>query len=363
MQESPSANWKKSPGPDSYTEESHPCATAPVLLRPPFSFTPDLSHDLTQAMLRIGTWMAGQAKFCALYEEPFWRESGLSGQAFSECGPLCEIHDGSSDGHGPYGLSGFVGIPAAQHATIDNSSPGDCFPTRRYLRQAGSAADGILLSGLGPRTVHLHPVRPRRAAVTVADGVGERGRVRLAGAKPVEQAVRVVNYVGAAVGDRALRDAADAGDEGNAQALGRVQIRVVGQHVDHDGRILVRRFAVGHRLRRVVDAQDGDHDARRIGLAVPVGHRVGERVRRELARGQVLELTVGVVVDRRAIDHGRAALGRVGDVDDGQHIGRRRPGRCRWPATSMVTAKILKGSSSSLTPRPCRRRPARRCCR
>jgi len=65
-------------------------------------------------MLKIGTWMAGQAKFCALYEEPFWRQTGLSGQAFSQRGPLGEIHDGSNNSQGPYGLTGFVGIPAAQ---------------------------------------------------------------------------------------------------------------------------------------------------------------------------------------------------------------------------------------------------------
>lgn len=75
-------------------------------------FEPDLSHDLTQAMLKIGTWMAGQAKFCALYEKAFWRDAGLSGEAFSERGPLCEIHDGSNNGRGAYGLTGFVGIPA-----------------------------------------------------------------------------------------------------------------------------------------------------------------------------------------------------------------------------------------------------------
>jgi monoamine oxidase len=65
-------------------------------------------------MLRIGTWMADQAKFCAFYEEPFWRETGLSGQGFSQRGPLGEIHDGSNDGRGPYGLTGFVGIPPVQ---------------------------------------------------------------------------------------------------------------------------------------------------------------------------------------------------------------------------------------------------------
>ena len=89
-------------------------ALPPRLAAATILFHPDLSHTLTQAMLRIGTWMAGQAKFYALYEEPFWRQHGLSGQAFSERGPLGEIHDGSNNGGGPYGLTGFVGVPAAQ---------------------------------------------------------------------------------------------------------------------------------------------------------------------------------------------------------------------------------------------------------
>lgn len=75
-------------------------------------FEPDLSFGLTQVMLKTGTWMAGQAKFCALYEEPFWRGPGFSGQAFSERGPMSEIHDGSNDSRSPYGLTGFVGVPA-----------------------------------------------------------------------------------------------------------------------------------------------------------------------------------------------------------------------------------------------------------
>ncbi|CCK80829.1 flavin monoamine oxidase family protein [Desulfobacula toluolica] len=89
-------------------------ALPPRLAAATILFTPDLSHDLTQAMLKMGTWMAGQAKFCALYEEPYWRQTGLSGQAFSQTGPLGEIHDGSNDNQGPYGLTGFISIPAAQ---------------------------------------------------------------------------------------------------------------------------------------------------------------------------------------------------------------------------------------------------------
>jgi len=89
-------------------------AVPPRLAAASILFEPDLSHALAQEMLKTPTWMAGQAKFCAFYNEPFWREIGLSGQAFSQCGPLGEIHDGSNNGRGPYGLTGFVGIPAAQ---------------------------------------------------------------------------------------------------------------------------------------------------------------------------------------------------------------------------------------------------------
>ncbi len=89
-------------------------ALPPRLAAASILFEPDLPPDLTQAMLRISTWMAGHAKFFAFYDEPFWRESGLSGEAFSQYGPLNEIHDGSNEGHPPYGLTGFVGLPAVQ---------------------------------------------------------------------------------------------------------------------------------------------------------------------------------------------------------------------------------------------------------
>jgi len=94
-------------------------ALPPRLAASTILFDPELSHNLTQEMLKIGTWMAGHAKFYALYEEPFWRQTGLSGQAFSERGPLSEIHDGSNNSQCPYGLTGFVGIPAVQRTQQD----------------------------------------------------------------------------------------------------------------------------------------------------------------------------------------------------------------------------------------------------
>jgi len=99
-------------------------ALPPRLAAASILFTPELSDSLTQAMLKIGTWMAGQAKFCVLYDTAFWREAGLSGQAFSECGPLGEIHDASNDSSSPYALTGFVGLPAAQRAQQPNITEG-----------------------------------------------------------------------------------------------------------------------------------------------------------------------------------------------------------------------------------------------
>jgi monoamine oxidase len=88
-------------------------ALPPRLTASTILFSPELSPELTQGMLKTPTWMAGQAKFAALYEEPFWRKRQFSGQAFSQVGPMSEIHDGSNRQGGPYGLVGFLGLPAA----------------------------------------------------------------------------------------------------------------------------------------------------------------------------------------------------------------------------------------------------------
>lgn len=92
-----------------------------VLALPPrlaagLSFRPALSPDQMQALAGIPTWMGGQAKFVALYDQPFWRAAGLSGDAISRIGPLAEIHDAcppdaALDRGAPAALFGFVGLP------------------------------------------------------------------------------------------------------------------------------------------------------------------------------------------------------------------------------------------------------------
>jgi len=75
------------------------------------TFDPALPEQTLAAMQNVPTWMAGQAKAIAVYDTPFWREEGLSGDGQSRLGPMVEIHDASPATGGPYALFGFIGSP------------------------------------------------------------------------------------------------------------------------------------------------------------------------------------------------------------------------------------------------------------
>jgi len=64
---------------------------------------------LIDAMQRTPTWMSTHAKAVAVYERPFWRDSGLSGRIASRIGPLAEAHDHSGIDGTPAAIFGFVG--------------------------------------------------------------------------------------------------------------------------------------------------------------------------------------------------------------------------------------------------------------
>jgi len=87
-------------------------ALPPRVIADTVRFDPGLSAAQLQALREVPTWMAGQAKILAVYDQPHWRRAGLSGDAMSQRGPLVEIHDASPMEGGPYALFGFVGVPA-----------------------------------------------------------------------------------------------------------------------------------------------------------------------------------------------------------------------------------------------------------
>jgi len=84
----------------------------PPRLAANLTWTPALPQNIMQTLVNTPTWMAGHAKFFAVYKKPFWRENGLCGSAISRRGPLAEIHDASPCEGGVGALFGFVGLDA-----------------------------------------------------------------------------------------------------------------------------------------------------------------------------------------------------------------------------------------------------------
>ncbi|WP_343712909.1 FAD-dependent oxidoreductase [Inquilinus sp.] len=92
-------------------------ALPPRLAEATIRFDPILPRELAHQWQNTATWMAPHAKYVAIYDTPFWREHGLSGEARSGRGPLAEIHDASMPG-GKAALFGFFGIPAQVRSRV-----------------------------------------------------------------------------------------------------------------------------------------------------------------------------------------------------------------------------------------------------
>ncbi|WP_368655095.1 flavin monoamine oxidase family protein [Ornithinibacillus sp. 4-3] len=122
-------------------------ASAVILALPPrivkehIEFSPSLPDNLISEMINKPTWMAGQAKFIAIYDEPFWREDELSGFVSSWVGPLQEIHDASPE-TGSGALFGFVGIPAKVRQQITKDEMTEMI-VDQLIRLFGSSAQNI----------------------------------------------------------------------------------------------------------------------------------------------------------------------------------------------------------------------------
>ena len=96
-----------------WCEAEHVVLALPPRIAAKLRFQPPLDRDILRMLEAIPTWMAGHAKFVAVYDTPFWRARGLSGDAMSRRGPLAEIHDASGPDGAPAALFGFLGVQAA----------------------------------------------------------------------------------------------------------------------------------------------------------------------------------------------------------------------------------------------------------
>lgn len=105
--------------PTIYQAEHVLLAVPPRLAMALISFAPSLPAPLVHAWQSTPTWMAPHAKYVALYDEPFWRAQGLSGEARSARGPMGEIHDASMPS-GSAALFGFLGVPARVRRSVSD---------------------------------------------------------------------------------------------------------------------------------------------------------------------------------------------------------------------------------------------------
>lgn len=100
-------------------------ALPPRVLTKTIKFQPLLERSVAKRAASVPTWMAGQAKFVAIYNEPFWRKRGLSGSAQSMLGPLVEMHDASTSS-GLAALFGFIGLPAKSRSNLGARLHDEC---------------------------------------------------------------------------------------------------------------------------------------------------------------------------------------------------------------------------------------------
>ncbi|MBD3671725.1 MAG: FAD-dependent oxidoreductase [Gammaproteobacteria bacterium] len=95
------------------------------LLAETVSIQADIGDELLNHWKAVPTWMAGHCKMVFVYDSPFWRDQGLSGEVFSHHGPLSEIYDGSpysKEDSGPgFALTSFVGLNAHQRESVSES--------------------------------------------------------------------------------------------------------------------------------------------------------------------------------------------------------------------------------------------------
>ncbi len=119
----------------------------PPRLGAALTFMPDLPADARQILAETPTWMAGHAKFFAVYEKSFWRAQGLCGTVISRRGPLAEIHDASPASGRVFCLFGFSGLDAESRARMGQAE---------FMRQATAQLVALFGEEAGrPSAVHF----------------------------------------------------------------------------------------------------------------------------------------------------------------------------------------------------------------
>jgi monoamine oxidase len=91
----------------------------PNLLSHRIELQPALPDALIRLTQQTHTWMGESIKAGVAYAQPFWREHGHTGTAFSHTGPFTELYDHTDAEEGHFALKGFLRNDMANLSTPD----------------------------------------------------------------------------------------------------------------------------------------------------------------------------------------------------------------------------------------------------
>lgn len=139
----------------------HVALAIPPRLAAGLKFSPELPEEVMQTLAATPTWMAGHAKFFAVYDEPFWRQQGLSGTALCQGGPLAEIHDASPAAAHGFSLFGFSGLDPQSRASLGRAE---------FIKQATAQLATLFGDQANsPRAVYFQDWSSEKFTASVAD--------------------------------------------------------------------------------------------------------------------------------------------------------------------------------------------------
>ena len=109
-------------------------ALPPALAIARIDFGGSLNGRIAALARATPVWMGATVKAVAVFEQPFWRDTGLAGAAYSYSGPMREIHDMSGPDGTPAALFGFCNLPTG------SPPPSIEDVTRQFVELFGEAA-------------------------------------------------------------------------------------------------------------------------------------------------------------------------------------------------------------------------------
>lgn len=142
-------------------QAKHVALALPPRLAAALQFEPALPANAARTLASTPTWMAGHAKFFAIYDGPFWRANGLCGSAMSRRGPLAEMHDASPASGSVGAIFGFAGLDGQSRARMGKDE---------FIRQATEQLGRIFgADALQPKEVYYQDWSAEPYTASTAD--------------------------------------------------------------------------------------------------------------------------------------------------------------------------------------------------